>query len=207
MTLDDYFNEIDDSLFSGLGLLPREEATGWTEDLDGHPIVDTLQGFVLDDPDTSDHHLLLRQAPLQGCVLYLAHDDDSRVVFESLEDFLAAAREAGEQGGEISDFHPEGSPVVRDQPALSDLMNRLLDDGTLTVVVTALVPSLDLQDLALLERLAKDEDFFLGEAVAIEIGRRPAKALAPIASMCAAHPHSQVANAGRRAVERIGKAA
>ena len=203
MTLDDYFNEIDDPLFSGLGLLSREEATECTEDLSGHPIVATLQGFVLDDPDTSDHHLLLGQAPLQGCVLYLPHDGESRVVFDSLDGFLAAAREAGEQGDEISDFHPEGSPVARDQPALSDLMNRLLDDGTLTDVVTALIPSLDLRDLPLLERLAKDEDFFLGEAVAIEIARRPGKALAPIALMCETHSHSQVASAGRRAGERI----
>lgn len=203
MTLDEYFDEIDDPLFAELGLLPRAEATKWSEDLSGRPIVDTLQGFVLDDPDTSDHHLLLGKAPLDGCVFYLAHDGESRVVFDSLDSFLKAARNAGEQGEELRDLHPEGSPVARDQRALSALMNDLLDDGTLTDVAVALIPSLDLLDLALLERLARDEDFFLGEAVAVEVGRRPTQALAPIARMCAAHPHVQVAQAGQRALDRL----
>ena len=207
MTPDEYFDAIDDPLFSALGLLPMEGASELTEAFSGQPIVDELQGLVLDDPDTSDHHLLLGRAPLEGCVLYLAHDGQSRVVFDSLEDFLAAAREAAEQGDDVSDLHPEASPVAHDQPALSDLVHRLLDDGTLTDVVTALIPSLDLSDLVLLERLATDEDFYLGEAVAIEIARRPSRALAPIARMCAAHPHSQVANAGRRAVEQVEKSA
>jgi hypothetical protein len=207
MTLDEYFDAIDDPLFAELGLLSKEDATELTEDLGGQPIVDTLQGFALDDPDTSDHHLLLGKAPLEGCVLFLAHDGASRVVFDSLQSFLQAAREAGEQGEELRDLHPEGSPVAGDQHALGALMNDLLDDGTLTDVVVALIPSLDLLDLALLERLAKDEDFFLGEAVAVEIGRRPTKALAPIAQLCAAHPHPQVADAGKRAlgwIERSG---
>ena len=207
MTPDEYFGAIDDPLFSALGLLPMEGASKLTEAFSGQPVVDALQGLVLDDPDTSDHHLLIGKAPLQGCVFYLAHDGESRVVFDSLEGFLAAAREAGEQGGEISDLHPEGSPVASDQPALSELIHRLLDDGTQTDVATALIPSLDLRDLALLERLAKDEDFYLGEAVAIEIARRPVPALAPIARMCATHPHSQVANAGRRAVGQVEKSA
>ncbi|MGJ7528208.1 hypothetical protein [Variovorax sp. GB1P17] len=205
MTLDEYFEEIDAPLFAELGLLPREEATELTESLSGHPLVETLQGFALDDPDTSDHHLLLGRAPLEGCVLFLAHDGQSRVVFDSLDSFLQAAREAGEQGDELRDLHPEGSPVASDQRALSALINDLLDDGTLTDVVVALIPSLDLLDLALLERLANDEDFFLGEAVAVEIARRPTQALALIAQMCAAHPHTQVAQAGKRATERVAR--
>lgn len=202
MTLDEYFDAIDDPVLAELGLLSREDATTLTEDLAGQSIVDTLQGFALDDPDTSDHHLLLGKAPLQGSVLFLSHDGTSRVVFDSLKSFLQAAREAGDQGDELRDLHPEGSPVAGDQRGLSALVNDLLDDGTLTDVVVALMPSLDLLDLALLERLARDGDFFLGEAVAVEIARRPTKALVPIAQLCAAHPHPQVGAAGKRAAAR-----
>ena len=36
-------------------------------------------------------------------------------------------------------------------------------------LVVSLVPSLDLQDLSLLQLLANNVDFFLGEAIAMEI--------------------------------------
>lgn len=203
MTLDEYFGAIDDPAFEPLGLLQREQALELTQAFEGHPLVDELKGLLLDDPDTSDHHLLLGRSPLEGRVLFLAHDGESRVVFDSLDAFLAAARQAGEEGAELRDLHPETSPVVDDQASLGQFVNSLLDDGTLTEVVVALIPSLDLRDMALLERLAKDEDFFLGEAVANEIARRPTRALEPVASMCAAHPHFQVAAAGQRALKRI----
>ena len=203
MTLDAYFAVIDSPAFAGLGLLPREAAAELTEALSGHPIVDALQGYALDDPDTSNHHLLLARAPLAGCVLYLTHDGDSRVVFDSLAGFIEAAREAGAQEVDLSDLHPERSPPAGDQQALGDLIRQLLQEDTGVDVVTALIPSLDLHDLALLETLARDEDFYLGEAVARAIAKRPSRALRPVAALCQAHPHAQVAQAGARALRRI----
>ncbi len=203
MTLDAYFAVIDSPAFAGLGLLPRDAAAALTEDLSGHPVVDALQGQVLDDPDTSNHHLLLDRAPLAGCVLYLTHDGDSRVVFDSLAGFIEAAREAGAQEVDLSDLHPERSPLAGDQQALGDLIRQLLQEETGVDVVTALIPSLDLHDLALLETLARDEDFYLGESVALAIAKRPSRALRQVAALCQAHPHAQVAQAGARALRRI----
>ena len=107
MTLDEYFAEIDAPAFAALGLLPHDQAIELTEAMRGHPVVDLLQGQVLDDPETSNHHLLLARAPLTGHVLYLTHDGDSRVVFDSLADFVAAARQAGEQGLDMEELHPD----------------------------------------------------------------------------------------------------
>lgn len=205
VTLDEYFDAIDSPAFAGLGLLPQDAAVELTEALNGQPVVDALQGLALDDPDTSNHHLLLARAPLAGSVLYLTHDGDSRVVFDSLAGFIDAAREAGAQELDLSDLHPERSPLAGDQQALGDLIRLLLQEDAGVDVVTALIPSLDLHDLALLETLAQDEDFYLGEAVALAIAKRPSRALRPVAALCQAHPHAQVAQAGARALRRIDR--
>ena len=58
---------------------------------------------------------------------------------------------------------------------------------------------------ALLAGLAKDDDFYLGEAIGNAIAWRPRKDLAPLAELCAAHPHFQAKEAGLRALEAIKK--
>ncbi|HST60213.1 MAG TPA: hypothetical protein VLK84_16015 [Longimicrobium sp.] len=174
-----------------------------------NPVVRVLGGVILDDEDTSDHHVYVAQPPLAGMVLFLAHDDDTRVVFPSLQAYLAAARDARESDGWISDFHPAESPRAADQPALGALITGLLenyDDEDTGSILTALIPSLDLSDLNLLSRLASHEDFYLGEAVANEITRRPASRLTAVARLCASHPHGQVADAGARALRAIAAA-
>ena len=160
MTLDEYFAVIDAPGFAALGLLPRDRAIDLTEAMRGHPVVDLLQGQVLDDPETSNHHLLLGRAPLTGRVLYLTHDGDSRVVFDSLADFIAAVRQADEQGLDVEELHPDLSPLVDGQPPLGGLIRELLQQESGVDVVLTLIPSLDLGDLALLEALARDDDFF-----------------------------------------------
>jgi hypothetical protein len=45
----------------------------------------------LDDPRTRDHHVFATKLPIAGQVLYLNHDSDTRIVFESLAGFAEAA--------------------------------------------------------------------------------------------------------------------
>jgi hypothetical protein len=167
-----------------------------------HPTVQELHGYVLDDENTSNRHLFITVPPLAGSVFFLSHDGDSRVVFESGADFLRAAREAQSQSLSVSDCHPAMSPVAKDQAALTALIYALLRRACNDVIVS-LIPSLDLINLSLLHALASDADFFLGEAVAMEIENRPSSALLPIAMACVGHVHPQVANAGSRALRRI----
>jgi hypothetical protein len=124
------------------------------------------------------------------------------VVFGSAADFLNSVHKAQAEGLSVSDLHPRLSPVAKDQTALANFIHALLRRECNDLVVS-LVPSLDLGDLSLLQLLASDADFFLGEAVAMEIEKRPSKALLPIAVTCADHVHPQVFVAGSRAVRRI----
>jgi len=128
-----YFDRIADGSLSShfeieLNLLPPNRAAELTmQFLEFHPIVQALHGFVLDDGNTSDHHIYLARAPLAGAVLFLAHDDDSRVVYPSLSEFVSAAQAAKEQDRGFSDIHPPRSPVAPDQAALSEFIRQQLD--------------------------------------------------------------------------------
>jgi hypothetical protein len=209
-----YFDEIDDDLFNlddrKLNLLPPLVAAELTAKFHSfHPVVRELGGIIIDDPGAGDHHVFLSRQPLEGAVLFLAHDDDTRVVFSSLREFLSAATAAKQQHKFLTDFHPLLSPVIADQVGLGAFMRQALVNGSVNDVVVALIPCLDLHDLDLLEQLVGNKDFFLGEAVARQISKRPSAELAAIAGLCVRHSHPQVVNAGRlasKATSQLGLA-
>lgn len=205
--LEDYFARLADSAYADLddfelNLLGQVEAELFTENFEFHPLVMQLDGLVLDDPGTSNHHVLLGRAPFEGQVLFLAHDGGCRVVFASLDEFLKAADRAVREKIVLPETHPVLSPVVGDQACLGELIDTLLEEEEIDVVL-ALIPSLDLQNLTLLARLAAHEDFLIAEMLAIEIAKRPHTCLADVAAQCAAHPHKQAAQAGTRALAAI----
>ncbi len=201
--LQHYFNASAPLLARHPQLLAPSEVLEQTAQLGFHPLVQQLGCYVLDDANTSDHHLLATRSPLAGCVVFLSHDGDTRAVFDSAASFLVAVQEAQPSDQEVPDLHPLLSPLAPDQAALAAFMHQLLDDQTLNEVLVALIPSLHLQDTALLRRMLDDEDFYLGEAVAMAIEKCPSPALLPLAHQAAAHAHPQVARAGKLAVQRI----
>lgn len=209
--LDMYFERIGTGQYSGrdqneVNLFTRSKAQKTTDLFSGHPTIEALGGFVLDDPDTSDHHVFATKSPIAGQVLYLSHDGDTRIVFESLVGFVDAVDRALKEGCLLSDLHPVVSPGCRDQPGLVSFIETLCKDDEGEDVAVQLIPSLDLYDFDLLERLAGGDNFFLAEAIAIEIRKRPRPDLMHIAEQCCAHPHPQVAKAGAAAVVAIRRA-
>jgi hypothetical protein len=206
----EYFDRIADGSFASrfeiaLNLLPAPRAVDLMSVFREIPIIQALDGFVLDDGNTSDHHFYLAGSALQGMVLFLAHDDDTRIVYPSLKEFVGAAQAAKEQDQWFPDIHPAHSPMAPDQTALSQFIREHLGGENATEIVTAVIPSMDLRDFTLLRRLAEDDDFFLGEAVAREIAKRPSSKLREIVELCLAHHHPQVVNAGRLARDALAK--
>lgn len=207
-----YFEHIGDGALSGredleLNLLSIDDAMRWTKDFRGfHPVVSALRGVVLDDANTSDHHVYLALPVCCGVVLHLAHDGESRIVFPSLDAFVTACEQAKESGSPLGSHHPAAAVLLPNQAAAGQLIRELLDgqddcDGN--AVVLALIPSLDLGDFALMCRLASDDDFYIAEALGDAIAKRPRSDLAPVAELCARHAHSQAAAAGKRALAAI----
>lgn len=211
VALVEYFQQIADGSYSRnwnaeLNLLTLDEALDFTSDLEFYPIVDALRGVVLDDPNTSNHHLCLSHPVCDGCIFYLCHDGDSKVVFPNLAQFLTSCRVAKERGVRLASLHPRGGVVLRDQAGLSALITDLRGgnhdfDGD--DVVVSLIASMDLTNLPLLDQLVRDENFYLAEAIGDAIECRPRTELRPLAEMCANHPHPQAAAAGTRAIAAI----
>ncbi|HEY1136466.1 MAG TPA: hypothetical protein VGE64_03155 [Xanthomonadaceae bacterium] len=187
-----------------LNLLDEASSKSLTEQFGFHPVVSYLDGLVLDDCETSNHHILVRRHPLRGQILYLAHDGESRVVYENLAAMLAAADRARLCGIALSETHPEISPRADDQDALSNMIREFLADEEIELVLM-LVPSMSLKDEKLLSELASHDDFYVVEALAGLIAKRPSEDLREIAQRCAAHPHPQAAGAGLKAVRAFSR--
>lgn len=210
LRLDDYFHSVDArELLAGIaetpGLLSFQQAVQWTEDFRSfHPLVDSLRGIVLDDADTSNHHIVLCAASVKAMVLYLNHDGDSRIVFDSIEIFAEAAAHVGRTGGSLKDEHPAHSPFAKDQTGLRNLMAALRShpDGG-EDVLPALVPSLDLSDADFLLSLISDDELVVAEAVGRAVACRPASHLLPVVEACERSPHPMVRTAGGLARARI----
>lgn len=184
-------------------LLRLEDAVRWTLSVRGHPIVDALGGLVLDDIETSNHHVYVGSGPLKGAVFFLSHDGDSRIMYASLPEFLSAAIRAKNEEQLVEEQHPASSPIAADQAGLSAWMRQLLTAEDRDVLVPPLVPSLDLTDSLLLRDLASDTNFLIAESVALEIRARPAEQLTEIAELCARHRHPQASEAGSKALTAI----
>ena len=184
-------------------LLTPEQSAQWTRSVRGHPIVDALDGVVLDDVETSNHHVYVNAGPLKGAVFFLCHDGNSRIVYGSLVEFLSAAIRARSEGQWLEDQHPLRSPIAVDQAGLSTWIRQLLALDNWDELVPPFVPSLDLSDSLLLRELASDEDFFVAESVALEISARPTLQLTQIAELCAQHRHPQASRAGKMGLAAI----
>ncbi len=188
-----------------LGLYEAKASQNAAARLAYHPLVLHLGASVLEDAGSSNHHLLAPQGALTGHVVYLSHDGDSRPVFASWADWLRAAERALQQGCEIAELHPLHSPVAPDQDALAAALQALVAADASDAAV-ALLPSLNLTEprhAALLQAWALDDDFYLGEALALQIALRPDARLQTLAERCAAHPHPQVAQAGLTALRAL----
>lgn len=207
-----YFTRIADGSFSDhddveVNLLPIAEAVRWTNDFrDFHPLVQTLGGVILDDPNTSNHHVYLSQPVFNGAVLFLDHDGDSRIVFRNLPEFLDAARRSIADEVELRTCHPKGGILIDDQTGLNRLIAELYDennDGDGTDVVLALISSSNLIADGLNERMANDDDFYIAEAIGDTIAHRPQPTLESLAMVCRNHSHPQASRAGERAMAAI----
>lgn len=187
---------------TSLGLLSLAQMVEETRTFRSLPLVELLGGIILDDPGTSNHHVLIGAAPLAGMVFYLSHDGGSRVVFDDLAAYLAAAEAAFEDDDFLDEHHPVHAPLAADQAGLRALLSSAASQSDGDEVIVPLLPSLKLSDPDFLIALVGD-DFLIGGAVAEEIIRRPAAALLPVAQFCEGFAHPQVSRPGAKARQAI----
>ncbi|MET1078783.1 MAG: hypothetical protein ABWY06_12260 [Pseudomonas sp.] len=188
-----------------LNLLTREQSAELTLAILDEPIIAMLGGIVLDDGNTSNHHVYLTQAPLSGSILYWQHDDSAYIAFADLPAFLEAVEQAKKEECWLTDLHVHPYPVLEDQAGLRQFIHAMLDEDTEEhfKIADTLIPALALTDLDLLARLVNHPYYFFAESVASAIRDRPDPALTALARQCSEHSNYQVRWAGDSALAAI----
>lgn len=186
-----------------LGLLNEAAAIALTRQFRSfHPVVQGLHGILLDDPDTSDHHVLLGHEAVSGAILYLAHDGDSRIVSPASTPSSPPPARRPHSATRSKIFTPI-APVLPDQPALRSLIASLRPTPYYEDTAPLLIASLDLTDVDFLAALVRDPHVYVAEAVLRAIAARPSATLLPIVDAGASHGHVMVRNAADAARRRI----
>ncbi len=68
--LQDYFNQLKRADRTSSALFDAETVVKQSKLFAFHPVVQELRGYVLDDENTSNHHLLITVEPLAGSVFF-----------------------------------------------------------------------------------------------------------------------------------------
>lgn len=204
--LEAYFNDVAEKgdLAQAFGLLPAQAVIQKTLEFRAfHPLVWSLHGIILDDPNTSDHHVMLCVAGVRGAVMHLCHDGTTRIVFKCTNSFLEAVGRAADEGGFVEDEHPTMAWVADEQDGLQDLISSLRNHVDYDDIGPALVPSLNLKNVEFLANLVEQDSVYVAEAVCREIEIRPAEHLMPVLERAGVHHHWMVRNASIRARAKI----
>ncbi|HEX5103410.1 MAG TPA: hypothetical protein VFV87_06345 [Pirellulaceae bacterium] len=167
-----------------------------------HPLATALGLVFLDDANTSNYHAYITIGPLASAILYLSHDGDTRAVFPALADYRADLQAAYEEGEYSFDAHDEPPIQARDQAALTARIAQLIEEdeeAELLVLLASWNASSEIE----LKQLVRHPNFFVAEANGNTIARLARPELLPFANILTGHPHSQAANAGKRAMAAI----
>ncbi|MES2819877.1 MAG: hypothetical protein V4812_12925 [Pseudomonadota bacterium] len=188
-----------------LSLLTRAQSAELTLAILDDPVIRMLGGIVLDDGNTSNHHLYLTRAPFTGSILFWQHDDSAYIAFPDLPAFLDAVKRAKKDECWLTDMHLRPYPLLADQTGLRQFIHAMLDADTEEnfKIADTLIPALALTDLDLLARLVNHPYYFFAESVASAISARPELALKALAQHCSGHPNHQVRWAGDSALAAI----
>ena len=107
-------------------------------------------------------------------------------------------------------YHEDDNPfppvVASDQAALAKAIEELLERESDEDAVSELIvylPTLELNDLELLDKLARHPNMYVAEALGNEIASRPRPDLKPVATVVSKHKHFQAKEAGKRALKAI----
>ena len=188
---------------------------GWAET----QVVEELNAVLLAG-NGSDSYIYLPTLPYPGAVGWLCHDDSDTVAFRSPASFAeglrradAAATEAEEAEDyydsdefvELRDFHAVPSAPAPDQPALNakiaDLLDRFIaGNEELERPLCLLVAGSDFADRPLFERMVADGGWYMLEAAADAIVRRPSADVRWLAKALAGYGHTNVSLPGERAL-------
>lgn len=197
----------------GINVLTLEDAIVYTRAIRDNSYLGSPMGlFALDDANDSNPFCYITSGPAKGCILHLSHDDDARIAYSSLEEFVAALKTAIAEETFVDDLPDKNPRPALDQDQLCDRISELTttDTDEATAELVFLTSLLDVARTETVRTLSAHADFYVREAVATLISQYPNVKLLEVADALASDPHPQVARPGKAAlsaVQRVSKEA
>ncbi len=185
--------------------LTEEESGKYSEALRGIAVADALGLIVLDDANDSNPYCYIGKGLARGMIIHFSHDPEPRLAFRSIGSFRAALLAAIAEGRDIDELQPEPIiPAERQEELISLLLESAArEDEVSQFLVCTLLPLLDPVELAVLERLAANDNFLFREAVAVFIRNHPLPVHRGLAEVLARDNYGQVARPAAEALRRL----
>lgn len=188
---------------SRINCLSFVEAKDYSHKIQQIPVAEQLGLWVLDDANDSNPYAYISKGPCAGMIMHFSHDPEPCIAFSSLGHFLTAMNEAGERGLDIDDVRPEQISILLEATICALAAQPGTDDRTF-FLTTYLPLCADLRG-EIKATLARDEDFFVREALATFMEQRPRVEDLAIAVELAKDRYPQVARRAIAAVAAIRK--
>lgn len=184
----------------GIDCLAFDKAEHYSKCLAEYVLYSALGVWVLNDANDSNPYCLATAGPLKGMIIHVFHDDDPKITFASLEEFLAALQALPATGIHIDKIREQSvrHPL---NPAIEALLDADTDESDELIRLYLSVAN----DLTAetKRRLTERQDFFVREALAMQLKQQGTVDDLPIANILARDSHPQVAETGNAAVIAI----
>jgi hypothetical protein len=187
---------------SRINCLPFNQAKECSQKMRGISVVNTLGLWILDDANDSNPFAYISKGPCASMVIHFSHDPEPEIAFSSLRNYLVAMHNAGARGVDIDDIPNEPISISVDS-AIREFAAQGTDDATF--LLTTYLPVAAALQKETKDRLISHDDFYVREAFAAYLAGKGSVEDEMLANTLAFDTHSQVARAGRAAVNAIKK--
>lgn len=171
------------------------------------PIYRELGLFPLDDAQDSNPYCYVSKTPMKGCIFHYIHDDLPLFKFSNISNWANALNKTGESSKDIDDTNYEARIDAKDIIQLCRYIDSSYDSdkNAYSESTVYLIQGLDEHCFTLIEKLSKNSNLFMREAVAKFIGDKPSVTYTTVAETLAGDHYDQVSRLAKRALKEIHK--
>lgn len=188
---------------SRINCLSFEEAKKHSEAMNDFPKGKTLGLWVLDDANDSNPYYYISNGPCKGAIIHYSHDLGPKIKFSSLDAFVASLREAANSNTDIDDIRIDDDLRIDTESGIVDLLDRDSDELT-NIICLYIDVAMSLSD-KLINKILKDDDFFLHESLALWLAKNPNIKYRGIAKTLSEHKMAQVSREAKLALSSMNK--
>lgn len=172
------------------------------------PIYKELGLFPLDEAEDSNPYCYVSKTPMKGRIFHYTHDDLPLFKFSNIDNWVNALNTTGASSEDIDNTDYEGRIDAEDVIQLCRHIdsNYNHDSHEYSKSTVHLIQGLDEYCFHLIDKLSKNSDLFIREAVARLIGEKPTATYKKVAERLVSDDYSQVSRLAQNALNAMNNA-